>query len=132
MVPPSPRPRRGNAALSAGGAWSAHDVLTSHHGRHNTNCVTAHSTHSEHYAYSFTSRPYELDGIGVTVLCLSDMPKQRREPQLVRRLQADARGLPFIRIPKTLATALGWERGDEIEIRLTGRATLELRKVGKG
>jgi len=55
-----------------------------------------------------------------------------REPRLVRRLQQDARGLPFIRIPKTLATALGWERGDEIEIRLTSRGTLELRKRSGG
>ena len=52
-----------------------------------------------------------------------------REPRLVRRLQQDARGLLFLRIPRVLAVALGWEKGDEIEIRLTSRGTLELRKA---
>lgn len=66
------------------------------------------------------------------MLCLSDMPKQHREPRLIRRLQADARGLVFLRIPRVLAVALGWEKGDEIEIRLVGRETLELRRVKKG
>ena len=63
------------------------------------------------------------------MLCFSDMPKQHREPQLVRRLQVDARGLPFIRLPKALIVAMGWQRGDEIQITLTGRGTLELRKA---
>ena len=60
------------------------------------------------------------------------MSRQSREPRLIRRLQADTRGLVFLRIPRALAAALRWQRGDEIEIRLTGRGTLELRKVGKG
>jgi|Deesub1362A_J573_1020465.scaffolds.fasta_scaffold01665_7 hypothetical protein len=60
------------------------------------------------------------------------MAQYSREPKLTRRLQADTRGLLFLRIPRVLAAALGWEKGDEIEIRLTGRGTLELRKVGKG
>jgi len=51
---------------------------------------------------------------------------------LVRRLQQDARGLLFLRIPRVLAVALGWEKGDEIEIRLTGRGTLELRRLPSG
>ena len=59
------------------------------------------------------------------------MAQYSREPRLIRRLQADTRGLLFLRIPRVLAVALGWGKGDEIEIRLTGRGTLELRKVGK-
>jgi len=59
------------------------------------------------------------------------MPKQNREPRLIRRLQMDAKGLPFIRLPKAIIAALGWEKGDGIEIRLTGRGTLELRKARK-
>jgi len=43
----------------------------------------------------------------------------------------DAKGLPFIRLPKAIIAALGWEKGDGIEIRLTGRGTLELRKARK-
>lgn len=60
------------------------------------------------------------------------MAKDRGELKVVRSLQADARGLPFLRLPKVLMAALGWRKGDRIEIRLTGRGTLELRRVGKG
>ena len=60
------------------------------------------------------------------------MPKQHREPRLIRRLQADAKGLPFLRLPKAIVTALGWEKGDPIKIRLTGRGTLELQKWKEG
>lgn len=60
------------------------------------------------------------------------MGQYSREPRLTRRLQADTRGLLFIRIPRVLAAALGWEKGDEIEIRLTGRETLELRRLPSG
>lgn len=94
-------------------------------------CVTAHSTHSEQNAYSFTSRSCGLDGIEGTLLCSGDMPKQHREPRLIRRLQVDAKGLPFLRLPKAIVTALGWEKGDRIEIRLTGKGTLELRRLTK-
>ena len=65
------------------------------------------------------------------MLYFSDMPKQHREPRLIRRLQVDAKQLPFLRLPKSLIVALQWGKGDEIEIRLTGRGTLELRKVGR-
>jgi len=41
----------------------------------------------------------------------------------------DARGLPFLRLPKAIVTALGGEKGDEIEITLTRRGTLELRRL---
>lgn len=57
------------------------------------------------------------------------MSRQSREPHLIRRLQADTRGLLFLRIPRVLAVALGWKKGDEIEIHLTCRGTLELRKA---
>lgn len=59
------------------------------------------------------------------------MAQYSREPKLTRRLQADTRGLPFLRLPKALIVAMGWQRGDAIQITLTGRGTLELRKVGK-
>ena len=59
------------------------------------------------------------------------MSRQSREPRLIRRLQQDTRGLLFLRIPRVLAVALGWEKGDEIEIRLVGRETLELRRLPK-
>lgn len=65
------------------------------------------------------------------MLCFSVMPKQNREPHLIRRLQVDAKGLPFLRLPKAIITALGWEKGDPIKIRLTGRGTLELRRLPK-
>lgn len=60
---------------------------------------------------------------------LKRMLMQNRELKLIRRLQLDARGLPFIRLPKALVAALGWEKGDPIEIRLVGRGTLELRRL---
>jgi len=59
------------------------------------------------------------------------MAQYSREPRLIRRLQQDTRGLLFLRIPRVLAVALGWEKGDEIEIRLVGRETLELRRLPK-
>ena len=30
---------------------------------------------------------------------------------------------------KAIITAMGWDKGDRIEIRLTGRGTLELRRM---
>ena len=65
------------------------------------------------------------------MLCSTVMSKQDREPHLIRRLQVDARGLPFLRLPKAIIAALGWEKGDQVEIRLTSRGTLELRRLPK-
>lgn len=58
------------------------------------------------------------------------MRKDIVQGAVVRRLQKDARGLLFLRLPRVLMEAMGWKPGDKVAITVKGRDKLVLQRIG--